>query len=157
FVYLSQVQQGLAIRTAVEWWRSLKPHCMGTLYWQLNDTWPVASWSGLDHGGGWKGLHYMARRFFAPVAAFVIPDKAGNFVVNAVNDGLEPVDIEVAIDAVAMDGNATSLARFAGKVGTDAAAALGTIEAAKVPAGSVLAYRWTASDGSAGTDHVAPV
>ncbi|OWK23788.1 hypothetical protein AJ87_30055 [Rhizobium yanglingense] len=41
FVYLSQIQQGLAIKTAVEYWRSLKPHCMGTIYWQLNDTWPV--------------------------------------------------------------------------------------------------------------------
>ena len=75
FVYLSQIQQGLAIKTAVEYWRSLKPHCMGTLYWQLNDTWPVASWSSLDHGGGWKALHYMARRFFSPVAAFIVPDK----------------------------------------------------------------------------------
>jgi beta-mannosidase len=157
FVYLSQVQQGLAIRTAVEWWRSLKPHCMGTLYWQLNDTWPVASWSGLDHGGGWKGLHHMARRFFAPVAAFVIPDKAGNFVVHAMNDGREAVDIEVVVDAVSMDGATTPLARFAGKMGTDAAAALGTVEAAKVPAGCVLAFRWTASDGSAGSDHVSPV
>ena len=45
FVWLSQVQQGVAIKTAVDYWRSLKPHCMGTLYWQLNDTWPVASWS----------------------------------------------------------------------------------------------------------------
>ncbi len=54
FVYLSQVQQGLAIKTAVEFWRSLKPHNMGALYWQLNDTWPVASWASLDHGGGWK-------------------------------------------------------------------------------------------------------
>jgi len=53
FVYLSQVQQGVAIRTAVDYWRSLKPHCMGTLYWQLNDTWPVASWASLDYGGGW--------------------------------------------------------------------------------------------------------
>ena len=43
FCYISQIQQGLAIKTAIEYWRSLKPHCMGTLYWQLNDTWPVAS------------------------------------------------------------------------------------------------------------------
>ncbi len=77
FVYLSQVQQGLAIKTAVDYWRSLKPHCMGTLYWQLNDTWPVGSWSSLDHGGGWKLLHYMARRFFAPVAVFAMPGKDG--------------------------------------------------------------------------------
>ena len=64
FVYLSQVQQGLAIKTAVEFWRSLKPHNMGALYWQLNDTWPVASWASLDHGGGWKVLHHMVKRFF---------------------------------------------------------------------------------------------
>jgi beta-mannosidase len=157
FVYLSQVQQGLAIRTAVEWWRSLKPHCMGTLYWQLNDTWPVASWSSLDHGGGWKGLHYMARRFFAPVAAFVVPDKAGDFVVHATNDAHGDVTVEVVIDAVAMDGTATPLGSFSGQVTTDAAAIVGTIPAAKVQPGVVLVYHWTASDGSAGSDHVSPV
>ena len=63
FVYLSQVQQGMAIKTAVTHWRSLKPHCQGTLYWQLNDTWPVCSWASLDHGGNWKLLHHMAARF----------------------------------------------------------------------------------------------
>ena len=73
FVHLSQIQQGLAIRTAVDFWRSLKPHCMGTLYWQLNDTWPVASWASLDYGGNWKAMHYMTRRFFQPVAVAAIP------------------------------------------------------------------------------------
>jgi beta-mannosidase len=67
FVYLSQVQQGLAIKTAVEHWRHLRPTCMGTLYWQLNDLWPVCSWSSLEYGGKWKLLHYMARRFYAPL------------------------------------------------------------------------------------------
>ena len=43
------------------------PRCMGTLYWQLNDTWPVASWSSIDYFGRWKALHYMARNFFAPL------------------------------------------------------------------------------------------
>ena len=75
FVWLSQVQQGVAIKTAVDYWRSLKPHCMGALYWQLNDTWPVASWSSLDYGGGWKLLHHMARRFFQPV--HVVGDPRG--------------------------------------------------------------------------------
>lgn len=78
FVWLSQVQQGLAIKTAVEYWRSLKPHCMGALIWQLNDTWPVASWSSLDYGGGWKLLHHMAQRFFAPVAIAAIPRPAAS-------------------------------------------------------------------------------
>ena len=67
FVYLSQVQQALAIRTAVEHWRRLRPTCMGTLYWQLDDNWPVCSWSSIDYTGAWKLLHYAARRFFAPV------------------------------------------------------------------------------------------
>jgi beta-mannosidase len=67
FVYLSQVQQALAIATAVEYWRRLRPLCMGALYWQLNDTWPVCSWSSIEYDGTWKLLHYAARRFFAPV------------------------------------------------------------------------------------------
>lgn len=66
-LYLSQVQQALAIRTGVEYWRHLKPVCMGALYWQLNDNWPVASWSSIDYYGNWKQLHYQARRFYAPV------------------------------------------------------------------------------------------
>ena len=67
FVYLSQVQQVLAIRTAVEHWRRMRPTCMGTLYWQLDDNWPVCSWSSIDYSGTWKLLHYAARRFYAPV------------------------------------------------------------------------------------------
>jgi beta-mannosidase len=157
FVYLSQVQQGLAIRTAVEYWRSLKPHCMGTLYWQLNDTWPVASWSSLDYGGGWKALHYMARRFFSPVAVFIIPDGEGNFVVHAVNDGQGPVEIEASLEAVAMDGAISPLGKFSAAVPTNRAISLGTVEAGKVGADRIVSFRWRASDGSHGADHVAPV
>ncbi len=156
FVYLSQVQQGLAIRTAVEYWRSLKPHCMGALYWQLNDTWPVASWSSLDYGGGWKALHYMARRFFAPVAVFVIPERDGDFVVHAVNDGQGPVEISATLEAVAMDGAVAPLGEFGAAVPTNRAIVLGSVTADRMGAGSVLAFRWRASDGSEGADHVAP-
>ncbi len=74
FVYLSQVQQGVAMKTAVDYWRSLRPHSMGALYWQLNDTWPCASWASLNYGGSWKALHFMAKRFFAPVSVALIPD-----------------------------------------------------------------------------------
>jgi beta-mannosidase len=110
FVYVSQIQHGLAMRTAVEYWRTLKPHCMGALYWQLNDTWPVASWSGLDHGGGWKALHYMARRFFAPVAAFAVPSKNGKSIsIMAVNDQLKSTKVEVLCEAVKPDGTRVKL------------------------------------------------
>jgi beta-mannosidase len=91
FVYLSQVQQAVAIQTAVEHWRRQRPRCMGALYWQLNDVWPVCSWSSLDYGGKWKLLHHAARRFFAPVALSVRQDADGGVEVWGVNDRREPV------------------------------------------------------------------
>lgn len=88
-LYLSQVQQALAIRTAVDWWRSTMPRCMGILYWQLNDVWPCASWSSLEYGGRWKLLHHEARRFFAPIAPVLVV-KDGKLQVSAVNDSPDP-------------------------------------------------------------------
>ena len=157
FVYLSQIQQGLAIKTAVEYWRSLKPHCMGTLYWQLNDTWPVASWSSLDHGGGWKALHYFARRFFSPVAAFLIPDKANSKVsVVAVNDGGAGVTVEADLRAVAVDGAVRSLGYLTGAAGTDAAVTLGEVSLDTLSAEEFLFLDWKASGSSSGRSHFSP-
>ena len=95
-VWLSQIQQGLSIQYAVEHWRRNMPRCMGALYWQLNDCWPVASWSSIDWFGRWKALHYMARRFFAPllisgvehpeegaVDVFAISDRAASCTAEA--------------------------------------------------------------------------
>lgn len=66
-VYLTQVLQAEAVRTGVEFWRRNRACTSGALYWQLNDCWPVASWASLDYFGRWKALHYVARRFYAPV------------------------------------------------------------------------------------------
>jgi len=71
FLYLSQVQQALGLKIAFEAHRSAMPFCMGTLYWQFNDCWPVASWSGIDYYGRWKALHYQVQRCFKPLAVFV--------------------------------------------------------------------------------------
>jgi len=71
---LSQFQQAMAIQTAVDSWRAEQPHCMGTLFWQLNDNWPVASWSAIEYGGKWKPLQYLARRFYAPLHVVRAPD-----------------------------------------------------------------------------------
>ena len=89
-LYLSQVQQAWAIRTAVDYWRSQRPRCMGSLYWQLNDLWPVSSWSSLEYDGGWKLLHYEARRFYAPLhlALFV---QEGRIEAHAIHDGRDPL------------------------------------------------------------------
>lgn len=66
-IYLSQLNQAYCMQVGVEHYRRLSPRCMGALYWQLNDTWPVASWSSIEFTGRWKALHYAAKRFFAPV------------------------------------------------------------------------------------------
>lgn len=66
-VYLSMVLQAEGIRYGVEHWRRHTGRVSGTLYWQLDDCWPVASWSSLDYFGRWKALHYAARRFYAPL------------------------------------------------------------------------------------------
>lgn len=66
-VYISQVLQLKAIQYGVEHWRRNRGRCMGSLYWQLNDCWPVASWSSLDYYGRWKALHYGACRFYQPI------------------------------------------------------------------------------------------
>lgn len=64
--YISQLLQLKAIQYGVEFWRQNRGRCMGSLYWQLNDCWPVASWASIDYYGRWKALHYGARRFYAP-------------------------------------------------------------------------------------------
>lgn len=65
-LYVSQLVQGIGMQCGVEHWRRNRGRCMGSLYWQLNDCWPVASWSSIDYYGRWKASHYLAKRFFEP-------------------------------------------------------------------------------------------
>lgn len=88
-VYLSMVLQAEGIRYGVEHWRRNKHRVSGTLYWQLNDCWQVASWSSLDYFGRWKALHYAARRFYAPVL-LSIEDRADRMDVYVTSDLTEP-------------------------------------------------------------------
>ncbi|SHE95392.1 beta-mannosidase [Kaistia soli DSM 19436] len=103
FVFLSQLQQALAIETAVRYWRSLKPHSMGALYWQLNDVWPAVSWSSIDHTLAWKTLHYHAKRFFAPVA-LAARIEAGALTLRAINDRHAEVRLNVRIRTLDLGG-----------------------------------------------------
>ncbi len=66
-LYTSQLMQADAIRYGVEHFRRHRGRCMGTVVWQLNDIWPVASWAGIDYYGRWKALHYAEKKMFAPV------------------------------------------------------------------------------------------
>jgi len=89
-LWTSQILQGMAIKYACEHWRRSMPRGMGTLYWQLNDVWPVASWASIDYHGRWKALQYMARHFFAPVLVSGLEDaKAGTVEVHITSDRLK--------------------------------------------------------------------
>jgi beta-mannosidase len=99
-IYLSQLNQAYCMKTGVEHYRRLTPRCMGTLYWQLNDCWPGASWSSIEFTGRWKALHHAARRFYAPalVCAHVAGDEdttIGNYRKTTV----KTVDIYTVYDA----------------------------------------------------------
>lgn len=90
FVYLSQVQQAEIIKIGAEHLRRQRPRTMGSLYWQLNDCWPVASWSSIDYYGRWKALQYYARRFYDDllVSPYVHDTKVDVFVIS---DKLQPI------------------------------------------------------------------
>ena len=93
-LYLSQVQQAMAIRTAIEGWRRLRPLCMGTLFWQLNDIWPVASWASIDYDGRWKALQYAAKEFYAP-HLLILTEEDGKVTVSVANETDKPLTATV--------------------------------------------------------------
>lgn len=154
FVYLSQVQQGEAIKTAVTHWRSLAPHCMGTLIWQLNDTWPVCSWASLDHGGDWKLMHHMARRFYAPTLVTAVP-KDGQITIKGVNDAPAGNTISVKISAVDMRGTQRVLAEKTARIDANSSDLM-MLSADLIGEGEMLLVTWDGDDGAAGQDIFAP-
>ena len=145
-VFLSQVQQGLVIKTAIEFWRSTKPRCMGMLYWQINDTWPVASWSSLDYGGQWKLLHYLAKRFFAPINIVAVPE-GDDIVIRGMNDGPAPAEITLDVFAVDMEGTAKLLHRLEVSLGLESASELVRVAREAVADGQFLMLEWRDGDG----------
>jgi beta-mannosidase len=86
--YVSQILQAYGMKTAIEAHRLAKPYCMGSLYWQLNDCWPVTSWSTLDYYGNWKASHYQVKESFAPTLLVVTENTNGLSVVGS-NDNIE--------------------------------------------------------------------
>jgi beta-mannosidase len=88
--YTSQISQAEALRHGIEHWRRNRGRCMGSIYWQLNDNWPVASWSSIDYFGRWKALHYIAKRAYDNV--LVSCEKDGHRItVHVSNEQKEPV------------------------------------------------------------------
>jgi beta-mannosidase len=102
-VYLTMIVQAEGIRYGVEHWRRHMDRVKGTLYWQLNDTWPVASWSSIDYFGRWKALHYAAKRFYAPVL-LSLREEGNQVEVHVSNDLLNTWEGIVHWSLVTLEG-----------------------------------------------------
>ena len=102
-LYVSQLIQAEGVRYGVEHWRRHYGRCMGAIYWQLNDCWPVASWSGIDYFQRWKALHYHSKKFFAPVLLSLC-ENGTEVSIHLTNDTLKPMSGRVDWKLVAFDG-----------------------------------------------------
>jgi len=103
FLYASQVLQAEGIKTGAEHLRRNRPRIMGSIYWQLNDCWPVASWASLDYYGRWKALQYYARRFYAPL--LVSPHvEEGSLNVYVVSDRTSATNGQLRVRLITLEG-----------------------------------------------------
>ncbi len=104
FTYVSQLLQAKGYRTAIESHRRAMPHCMGTLYWQLNDCWPTVSWSTVDYHNRWKASHYAVRDAFEDVIVSPVIEE-DNVNIYVVSDRLEPFEAELRLSLIDFSGS----------------------------------------------------
>jgi len=103
FLYVSQVLQAEGIKIGAEHLRRIKPRNMGSLFWQLDDCWPVASWSSIDYTGRWKALQYYARRFYNDLLVSPREDN-GNLGFYIVSDRLQPTAAHLQVSLLDFEG-----------------------------------------------------
>lgn len=102
-LYMTQILQADAVKIAMEAHRRDKPYCMGTLYWQINDCWPVASWSSRDYYGRWKALHYFVKNAFDDILVSPV-ERNGRLEVWVISDRQQPVKGKLEIIIYDMKG-----------------------------------------------------
>ncbi len=103
FLYLSQVMQAEGITLAIKHHRASMPRTMGSMYWQLNDVWPGASWSSIDYFGNWKALHFQARKAFAPLMV-VAENLDGVTSISVVSEHLKQEQAQLRIRTMDFSG-----------------------------------------------------
>jgi len=137
-IYYGQMNQALALSFGIEHWRRIKGRCWGTLFWQLNDCWPVQSWSVVDSAGEPKLAYYAVKRAYAPLLLSLHPaeDAAPNTALAAhlVNDTREAVPGTLTLRLLDFDG--TERARVETKTTAPANAASGAAATLTVPEGT---------------------
>ena len=104
-VYYSQLSQSYGVGLAIEAQRAAKPRSWGSLYWQLNDAWPVISWSSIDYEGNKKLLHEELKVLYAPILIGVLPTTDGNFTVYAVSDLYREINADLVLNVRDFDEN----------------------------------------------------
>ena len=104
FLYVGQILQAEGIKTGIEAHRRNMDRCMGSLYWQIDDCWPVASWSGMDYYGRWKALHYSVSKAFREFLVSPVVDN-GNLEVHVVSDRQVPVKLLLSLKWMDFNGN----------------------------------------------------
>ena len=103
FLYMNHVLQGDAIKTAIESHRRQMPYNMGTLFWQHNDCWPVASWASRDYYGRWKAQHYYVRKAYDDILISSVVE-GDDLKVYAVSDRLENTSGRLQLQVCRFDG-----------------------------------------------------
>ncbi|MDX6444544.1 MAG: beta-mannosidase [Blastocatellia bacterium] len=107
FLYVSQVLQAEGIKTGAEHLRRIRPHNMGSLFWQIDDCWPVASWSSIDYTGRWKALQYYARRFYNDI--LLSPhEENGSLNFYIVSDRVQPTAAQLKVSLLDFEGRTLS-------------------------------------------------
>jgi beta-mannosidase len=104
YIYVSQLLQARGMKTAIEAHRRKKPYCMGTLYWQFNDCWPVTSWSSTDYYGNWKASQYEVKRDYKDIIISVDEQK-DSCEVYIISDRLKNEKAELSLQLIDFDGN----------------------------------------------------
>jgi beta-mannosidase len=103
FLYVNHVLQAEGIKFALEGHRRASPYCMGSMYWQINDCWPVASWSSTDYYQRWKALQYFAKKGFEPVLVSPYNDK-DSLKVDIINDKLSEIKAQLIVKVLDFEG-----------------------------------------------------
>jgi beta-mannosidase len=103
YLYVSQVLQAFGMDMGIEAHRRSMPQCMGTLYWQLNDCYPVASWSSVDYYGKWKALHYRVRDIYRQILVSPVEEE-GQLRIYVVSDEQIPVTAELSLELYDFSG-----------------------------------------------------
>ena len=104
YIFLSQATQAHGIQLGIEAHRRARPYCMGTLYWQLNDCWPAASWSSIDVEGRWKPLQYAVKRSYSNVKISTV-EVGDSISIYAINDSLHVLEGKLKLSLINFGGD----------------------------------------------------